>query len=130
MIETYTKQGIYDFVISSSGNAALAAAMYIKKHNQADKKQKIKQVQLFGKSFVEIVLVGDTFDDAYASAVQFAIEQKMDFIAASFIRSRKNVEEISALVGFANRQSFYAAFYKNVGETPNGYRRKFMEKNK
>ena len=42
----------------------------------------------------------------------------------------KNVEEISALVGFANRQSFYAAFYKNVGETPNGYRRKFMEKNK
>ena len=27
----------------------------------------------------------------------------------------KNVEEISALVGFANRQSFYAAFYKNVG---------------
>ncbi len=42
----------------------------------------------------------------------------------------KNVAEISALVGFANRQSFYAAFYKNVGETPNGYRRKFMEKNK
>lgn len=36
----------------------------------------------------------------------------------------KNVEEISAMVGFANRQSFYAAFYKNVGETPNGYRRK------
>jgi threonine dehydratase len=32
-------------------------------------KQKIKQVQLFGKSFVEIVLTGDTFDDAYASAV-------------------------------------------------------------
>lgn len=36
----------------------------------------------------------------------------------------KNVEEISAMVGFANRQSFYAAFYKNVGETPNGYRKK------
>ena len=30
-----------------------------------------------------------------------------------------NVEEISTMVGFANRQSFYAAFYKNVGETPN-----------
>lgn len=40
----------------------------------------------------------------------------------------KNVEEISAMVGFANRQSFYAAFYKNVGETPNGYRRKNLEK--
>jgi YesN/AraC family two-component response regulator len=35
----------------------------------------------------------------------------------------KNVEEISAMVGFANRQSFYAAFYKNVGKTPNGYRK-------
>lgn len=40
----------------------------------------------------------------------------------------KNVEEISAMVGFANRQSFYAAFYKNIGETPNGYRKKHAEK--
>ena len=32
-------------------------------------KQKIKQVQLFGKSYVEIVLYGDTFDDSYAMAV-------------------------------------------------------------
>ena len=32
----------------------------------------------------------------------------------------KNVEEISSMVGLSNRQSFYAAFYKNVGETPNG----------
>ena len=40
----------------------------------------------------------------------------------------KNVEEISAMVGFANRQSFYAAFYKNVGETPNGYRERNQEK--
>ncbi len=30
----------------------------------------------------------------------------------------KNIEEISTMVGFANRQSFYAAFYKNVGITP------------
>ena len=42
----------------------------------------------------------------------------------------KNVEEISAMVGFANRQSFYAAFYKNVGETLNGYRKKHAEKKK
>ncbi len=39
----------------------------------------------------------------------------------------KNVEEISAMVGFSNRQSFYAAFYKNVGETPNGYRKRKLE---
>ena len=38
----------------------------------------------------------------------------------------KNIEEISANVGFANRQSFYAAFYRIVGETPNGYRKKVL----
>lgn len=39
----------------------------------------------------------------------------------------KNVEEISTMVGFANRQSFYAAFYKNIGITPREYRLKHME---
>lgn len=39
----------------------------------------------------------------------------------------KNIEEISAMVGFANRQSFYAAFYKNVGETPNSYRKRYAK---
>lgn len=40
--------------------------------------------------------------------------------------AEKNVEEISAMVGFANRQSFYAAFYRIMGETPNGYRKRVL----
>jgi YesN/AraC family two-component response regulator len=40
----------------------------------------------------------------------------------------KNIEDISTMVGFANRQSFYAAFYKIMGETPNGYRKKHANK--
>jgi len=43
-------------------------------------KQKIKQVQLFGKSFVEIVLIGDTFDDAFHAAKQFSNENELEFI--------------------------------------------------
>lgn len=43
-------------------------------------KQKIKQVQLFGKSYVEIVLTGDTFDDAYASAVEDATKNNKIFV--------------------------------------------------
>lgn len=43
-------------------------------------KQKIKQVQLFGKSFVEIELIGDTFDDAYAKAVADAKKNNAIFI--------------------------------------------------
>lgn len=34
----------------------------------------------------------------------------------------RTIEEISAMVGFANRQSFYAAFYKHCGGTPREYR--------
>jgi threonine dehydratase len=43
-------------------------------------KQKVKQVQLFGKNFVEIVLTGDTFDDAYAKSVADATENGKAFI--------------------------------------------------
>jgi threonine dehydratase len=43
-------------------------------------KQKIKQVQLFGKSFVEIILTGDTFDDAFHAAKQFSNENQLEFI--------------------------------------------------
>jgi len=34
-------------------------------------RQKVKQVKMFGKEHVEVVLIGDTFDDAYAEAVKF-----------------------------------------------------------
>ena len=40
-------------------------------------------------------------------------------------QSTKNIEEISALVGFSNRQSFYAAFYKQVGMPPNDFRKQY-----
>lgn len=42
--------------------------------------QKIKQVKLFGKSFVEIVLIGDTFDDAYQQAIHDAQESGKIFV--------------------------------------------------
>ncbi|GEC73123.1 MAG TPA: threonine ammonia-lyase IlvA [Flavobacterium sp.] len=43
-------------------------------------KQKLKQVSLFGGDFIEIVLTGDTFDDAYAAAMADATENKITFI--------------------------------------------------
>lgn len=36
----------------------------------------------------------------------------------------KRVEDIALMVGFANRQSFYSAFYKLKGMTPRDYRLK------
>ena len=43
-------------------------------------KQKINQVKMFGREFVEIVLTGDTFDAAYEEAKQFCHESGMTFI--------------------------------------------------
>lgn len=37
------------------------------------------------------------------------------------------IEQVSEKVGFANRQSFYAAFYKNMGETPSKYRKRYRK---
>jgi threonine dehydratase len=42
--------------------------------------QKVKQVQMFGKNSVDIISVGDTFDDAFAEAVKFCEEHKSTFI--------------------------------------------------
>ena len=43
-------------------------------------KQKIKQVELFGKDKIEIVLIGDTFDDSYAQAQQYCKEHNGIFV--------------------------------------------------
>jgi threonine dehydratase len=42
--------------------------------------QKIKQVKMFGKDFVEVVLSGDTFDDAQFSAIEDSKKTGMAFI--------------------------------------------------
>ncbi|EIT84352.1 threonine dehydratase [Fictibacillus macauensis ZFHKF-1] len=43
-------------------------------------KQKVNQVEFFGGNQVEIVLTGDTFDDAYAEAMLCCEEEKRTFI--------------------------------------------------
>ncbi|WP_409301232.1 threonine ammonia-lyase IlvA [Peribacillus sp. SCS-155] len=43
-------------------------------------RQKVNQVELFGKNLVEIVLTGDTFDDSFAQAQQCAEEENRTFI--------------------------------------------------
>ena len=43
-------------------------------------KQKVKQVELFGKDKIEIVLVGDTFDDSYAQAQIYCKEHNGIFV--------------------------------------------------
>ncbi|MCD9186624.1 MAG: threonine ammonia-lyase IlvA [Pyrinomonadaceae bacterium] len=42
--------------------------------------QKIKQVKMFGKDMIEIQLVGDTFDDAFAASIAFCEENEATFV--------------------------------------------------
>lgn len=42
--------------------------------------QKVKQVKMFGKKFVDVRLVGDTFDDSFEQAMTFCDEKKAAFI--------------------------------------------------
>jgi threonine dehydratase len=42
--------------------------------------QKVRQVRMFGREFVEVVLTGDTFDDAYAAAQADCVASGMAFI--------------------------------------------------
>lgn len=42
--------------------------------------QKVEQVKMFGENYVKIILVGDTFDDAYHAAIEETISQNKTFI--------------------------------------------------
>ncbi|MFJ7935870.1 threonine ammonia-lyase IlvA [Sporosarcina sp. NPDC096371] len=47
---------------------------------QTTPKQKINQVRMFGRNVVEIILVGDTFDDTSAKAIEYATANDRIFI--------------------------------------------------
>lgn len=79
------KNGI---VCASAGNHAQGVAYSCQKLGINGKiympsttpKQKIKQVKMFGKQFVEIVLHGDTYDDASKEAIKDCTDNKKSFI--------------------------------------------------
>ncbi|KAK3605146.1 hypothetical protein CHS0354_000815 [Potamilus streckersoni] len=43
-------------------------------------KQKIEKVKKFGDEWIELELTGDTYDDAYTKAIQYAEQNKLEFI--------------------------------------------------
>jgi len=79
------KQGV---VCASAGNHAqgVAYSCFAKKIKciifmpTPTPNQKIEQVKMFGGSYVEIILTGDTFDDASESALAYCRENNMSFI--------------------------------------------------
>jgi threonine dehydratase len=75
-------------VCASAGNHAQGFAYSCKKLNAKGvvfmpvitPNQKINQTKMFGEEFVEIKLVGDTFDDCAVAAKKYTVENGMTFI--------------------------------------------------
>ncbi len=62
------------------------------------------------------------FNKNYPSLVNEYRVHEAQFLLIDKRYADKTIEQISAMVGFSNRQSFYSAFYRYVGTTPNVYR--------
>ena len=81
----FIKNGV---VCASAGNHAQGVAYSCKKLKikgtifmpEITPKQKISQTTLFGNGWIEIILVGDTFDDCLAEALRFTAENNMTFV--------------------------------------------------
>lgn len=74
-------------------------------------------------------VVNVRFHMNYTSFVnKYRIEEAMSILVDKRY-SDLSIEEVSDMVGFANRQSFYASFYKIMGITPREYRVKHGSKN-
>ena len=71
-------------------------------------------------------VVNSRFKKSYSSLInEYRIKEAVKLLADKRLKD-KTIEEIGLMVGFANRQSFYAAFSKFVGETPRAFRMKLM----
>lgn len=83
--ETEKQKGV---VCASAGNHAQGVAYSCRRLNikgtifmpVTTPSQKINQVKLFGKDNVEVVLTGDTFDDAYKASVDFCKAKGASFV--------------------------------------------------
>ncbi len=88
MCELSEDQLLNGVVCASAGNHAQGVAFACNKlgiHGvifmpSTTPNQKIKKVEYFGKEYVNIELIGDTYDDAYAAAQVFCKQQKSTFI--------------------------------------------------
>ena len=78
----------YGIVCASAGNHAQGVAFSCNKLHimgsiympVTTPRQKIEQVRMFGKEYIDIVLVGDTFDAANAAAIEYAKKSGKTFI--------------------------------------------------
>ena len=110
------------------------------KYNLTEKKEKVaayrslvspQLMDELKEKILNIILIQQRYKDKNYSAKQLAedLGTNTRYISAEAMAllvdkryQELNMEEISDMVGFANRQSFYASFYRINGVTPRDYR--------
>lgn len=93
-----------------------------KKYKDPDYSAKKMAEELSTNTRYISAVVNIRFGQNYSSLVNEYRIKDAQYLLVDKRYMDKTMEEISAMVGFANRQSFYAAFYKLNGITPRSYR--------
>ncbi len=117
VVRSYKLRGAYNLISSASkeelakgivcasaGNHAQGVAFscaMLKTHGRiymptTTPKQKVNQVRMFGKEYVEVVLIGDTFDDSYAESIKYSTANNSLFVPPF---DHKKIVEGQATVG-------------------------------
>ncbi len=104
----------------------LDIVLFQKKYKDRDYSAKKLAEELGTNTRYISAVVNVRFHMNYTSLVnKYRIEEAMALLVDRRYMD-SNMEDISQMVGFANRQSFYASFYKINGITPREYRLQHM----
>lgn len=137
-------------VCASAGNHAQGFAYSCKKLNVQGvvfmpiitPNQKVSQTKMFGEGFVEVKLIGDTFDDCATAAKEYTQEHQLTFIppfddlriiegqstvAAEIMEEQANVDYLFVPVGGGGLSAGVGTYYKTfspqtkiIGVEPEG----------
>ncbi len=95
-------------------------------------KQKLEKVKMFGKSWVQVILTGDTYDDSYKAALEVSKKEGLEFIhpfddvkviegqgtvGKEIHEELKNIDYIFIPVGGGGLASGLGSYYKQVSPT-------------
>lgn len=125
--EKKEKKAVYRSLV----NSCLMDELKMKVHEILFKQKHYKDKDYSAKKLAEDLgtntryisaVVNVKFHMNYTSLVnKYRVEEAMGILASKRF-GKLNMEDVSDMVGFANRQSFYAAFYKQNKCTPREYR--------
>lgn len=121
------KEAAYRYLVNPklmSGLKVKIVKVLLKKKKYKDKNYSAKLLaeELNTNTRYISAVVNVCFNMNYTSLInKYRVEDAKKLLVSKRYRNLK-MEEISDMVGFSNRQSFYASFYKFTGITPRKYR--------